>query len=420
MDVKGILLTSINVSGNTVKYKFEVSEHLLPYLTTNEMFVKYDRNIEDIPLSILTIPFVGALIALTWVTDSVLWVKEIDETFYNAIKDLKVAYQELYPHFKFGGRFVAAYRKFNEIKKNNAENSDTLLMFSGGIDAHASFIDNLHKKPLLCNIQGWLKNSEDTSKAQEADFRDVAGFAKKQGLDFGLIKSNFAILINPTYFTKRIGKKLGDSWWHGFQHSMAFIAIGIPLAFLTGRKEIIISSSFHLGSKAICASYPTTDTEFKFADVGHTIHYGFDMCRQDKVKKIVEYQQRTGEPYPIRVCSFNDHNCGVCVKCFRTILGIISEKGDISNFGFEKPTNMREYYEAYIKTHFIEFGVDKEARVYWPDIKKRIKENYKEIEEKDFVDWFLAADLVGDRKKAVRKYRFKNFVPLVIKRLKKK
>lgn len=420
MDTKGILLKNIYVVGETVKYKFEVSERLRPYFNTNEMFVKYDRSVEDVPQSILVIPFVGSVIALTWLIDSVLWVNEIDETFYCALKDLKVAYQELYPHFRFGGRFVSAYRRVNKIHKAVNEKGEALLLFSGGIDAHVSYINNIEKYPLLCNIQGWLKNPDSTSEAQLADFKDITSFANKRGLETGLIKSNFAILINPDKFRDNVGKKVGDSWWHGFQHSMAFISIAIPLAYTTGRNEIIIASSHSLGSKGICASYPTTDTEFKFAEGGYTTHDAFEMTRQDKVRKLVEYQKTTGEPYPIRVCSFNDHNCGVCPKCFRTILEIISEKGDIEQFGFYKPVNMKEYYENYINSHFIEFGIDREAFLFWPEIKKKIKENYEEIQEKEFVDWFLCTDFVKARKNAVRKYRVHNFSKLAIKKLKNK
>lgn len=414
MDNNGILLKSLEINGDTVIFDFDVSSHLSKFFTTHKMFVKYDRSVEDVPKSILVIPFVGSLIALTWLTDSVMWVKEIDDTFYRALKEIKLAYQELYPHYRLGGRFVSAYRKRNQIMCNDANSS--VLLFSGGIDAHTSYINNMSKDLLLCNIQGWLDDPQASSKAQEEDFRNITNFGECQNVPIGLIKSNFAKIVDVKAFRK-IEKKLHGNWWYKFQHSMAFISISIPLAYMSGRGEIIIASSYYLGSDGICASYPTTDTEFKFATSGYTIHDGFEYTRQQKLTRLVNYQQGTGQPYPISVCSFNDHNCGVCPKCFRTIMGIIAEGGDISKFGFERRGNLKEFYSAYIKNNYIKFGVNDEAALFWPDIKKRISENYAEIEEKEFVDWFCKTDFVTDRKRAVFKYRVNKFLPLIIKRI---
>ena len=317
---ESIILTNIVVQENEVKYLFTVTSGLQAYFTTNEMFVSYDRNVSDIPKSILAIPFVGSVIALTWLTDSILWVNEIDDTFYKSLRNLKISYQELYPYYQFGGRFVAAYRINNEIKETQSSQNKAILLFSGGIDAHTSYIRNKSKRPLLCNIQGWLESTSATSKAQIQDFNDIENFCKEENLVPLLIKSNFAKLIDVGYFDKHLRKQLHDSWWHGFQHSMSFISIAIPIAYLCDIKEIIIASSHSIGSKGICASYPTTDTEFRFAQTGYTTHDAFELTRQEKVKVIVEYQKTLNRAYPIRVCSFNDHNCGVCPKCFRTIL----------------------------------------------------------------------------------------------------
>jgi hypothetical protein len=415
---ESIILTDIVVQGREVHYLFTVTPGLQPYFTTNEMFVSYDRNVSDIPKSILAIPFVGSVIALTWLTDSILWVNEIDDTFYKSLRNLKISYQELYPYYQFGGRFVAAYRINNEIKETPSSLNNAILLFSGGIDAHTSYIRNKFKKPLLCNIQGWLEKPSSTTKAQSQDFKDVENFCKGENLSPVLIKSNFAKLIDIRYFDKHLRKKLHDSWWHGFQHSMSFISIAIPIAYLYGIKEIIIASSHSIGSKGICASYPTTDTEFRFADTGYTTHDAFELTRQEKVRVIVDYQKSLDKPYPIRVCSFNDHNCGVCPKCFRTILEIISECGDVSNFGFNVPDDMVSYYDSYIKTHYIEFGIEREALLFWPDIKKRILDNYEFIKYKDFVDWFLNNDFVKQRKKAVIRYRIKNLFPLIFRKVK--
>lgn len=411
-----IQLHEIIVSKNIVRYRFSVSDNLKKFFTTDEMFVCYNQDVSDLPESILIIPFVGSIIALTWLTDSTLWVKEIDESYYKCLRSLKAAYQELYPHYPLKGQFVSAYLKQNQLK-DNLRDSKALLLFSGGIDAHTTYIRNKHLNPILCNIQGWLHEADSESPAQIADFRDVKSFAEARNLSVSLVKSNFAILVDAGYFSKKIGKKLKGSWWHEFQHSMAFISIGIPVAFSQGINVILIASSFYLGSHGKCASYPTTDNEFKYADKGHVIHDGFELNRQDKVSIIVQHQKETSRPYPIRVCSFNDHNCCVCPKCFRSIMGIIAEGGEIEKFGFNIPGNKVTFYKDYIKNHYIEFGINREATYHWPDIKKRIAGNIEKIKEPELVEWFLTTDFVNDRKKAVLKYRITNFPRLLLKKI---
>lgn len=56
-------------------------------------------------------------------------------------------------------------------------------------------------------------------------------------------------------------------------------AIGI---YIYGAKNIYIASSFAIGNPGKCASYATTDIEFKFATNGGCIHDAFDMSRQKK------------------------------------------------------------------------------------------------------------------------------------------
>ena len=124
---------------------------------------------------------------------------------------------------------------------------------------------------------------------------------------------------------------------------------------------------------------------------------------------MVDYQKKSGKPYPVWVCSFIDKNCCECEKCFRTILEIVAEGGDIHNFGFEIESSLKEHWENVFERKLYGFGVEGEKKKHWPDSIKRMKENYAKIEEKEFVDWFLNYDFIGERKKALRKYYRDNF-----------
>lgn len=414
----GVVLRQVNVNKNYVEYKFEARGKLKNYFTTDTMFIEYNTDISQIPVSILTIPFVASILPLMWLTDTVLWVEEIDRTFYDATYRIKEAYQNLYNYYPLKGNFISARYVENtyDIKR------ESLILFSGGMDAHTTYIRHIDTDPILCNIQGWYNSLDDTDKAADADFRDISKFAEIEGRQFEFVKSNFAVIVNAKWFDKHITKKLGDTWWHGFNHSMGFISIAIPLAYKFGVHNVYIASSVPMGEYVHCASYVSTDGEFKFAQYGGCVHDGSELTRQDKAHVIVEHVKKLNRDYPIRVCSFNDKNCCSCDKCMRSVLGITAEGGDVRKFGFDIEGTLKDFYEKEMETNMVLHRVEGEGSLHWPAIRQRMKDNYDLLndEQKEFVDWFMTYDFMGKRKKAIWEYRFKNFFKIIANRIKNK
>lgn len=409
----GILLKNLDVQGSYVSYRFEARGKIKEYLNTDTFFIAYNQDMTSVPKSILTIPFVSSLIPLMWLTNTVMWVEELDRTFYDSIFKVQAAYQRLYYHYELKGNLVPAKLVENTFEPKR----ESLLLFSGGIDANTSYVRIREQNPLLFNIQGWYRKLSDVDEAAEADIRDISKFAEREKLDFTYAKSNFAVLINNTVFGKNIQKKLGDSWWHGFQHSMAFISIAIPLAYLYKIEKIYIASSVPMGEYVKCASHVTTDSEFRYANVGKCIHDGSELTRQDKVHTLMGYAEQREEDYPIRVCSFNDHNCCACDKCFRSILGITAEGGDIRKYGFYIEGSVKDHFASIMEDRAQTFNIRGESSLHWPAIKKRMKENYESIADKEFVDWFLSYDFESARKKALRNYYRKNFFEIIKRKI---
>ena len=411
----GIVLERITVVGGQVEYHFTVTGILKSYFSANVMYVDYEENMEDVSESILAIPFVSSIIPLMWVTNTVMWVREIDQAFYDSIIKVRDAYQRLYSHYSFKGNLVPA----NLVDNRLNEKKEALLLFSGGLDANSTYVRHHTKKPLLFNIQGWYKNRLQIDDAADADIRDISDFSKREGLDFTFAKSNFAVVVNENMWTKNIRPKFGDSWWHGFQHSMAFISIAIPLAFKLGIKTIYIASSVPMGEYCMCASHVTTDSEFKYANIGKCVHDGSELKRQDKVRVVVDYQLKSGKPYPMRVCSFNDHNCCECEKCFRTVLGLVAEAADLKDFGFylDKPLKDHWYDVMYRRSGLMSFK--SERVLHWPYIIPRMKENYDKMtqEQKEFVDWFLTLDFEKMQKESRMRYYKQNFFSILKRKL---
>ena len=409
----GIILKNISIQENTVEYHFEARGVIKDYITTDTMFIEYNCDISSVPKSILTIPFVSCLIPLMWLTDTVMWVEELDQTFYDAIFKVQSAYQRIYSHCQLKGNLIPAKmveNRFSPIQRS-------LLLFSGGIDANTTYVRVKDTNPLLFNIQGWYRDRKTVDEVAESDIRDISYFAQLEKREFSFAKSNFAVLINNRSFERSFRKKFGDSWWHGFQHSMAFISIAIPFAFLHNIPTIYIASSVPMGEYVKCASYVTTDGEFRFANAGKCVHDGSELTRQDKVHILTQYANGR-EHYPIKVCSFNDRNCCACDKCFRSILGIVAEGGDIKKFGFNIDGSLAEHFGKIFEKSAQTFNISGESRLHWPAIKKRMKENYDNIKDKDFVDWFLTFDFTSAKKRALRKYYFTNFGSIIKRKLK--
>lgn len=411
----GVILKEIKVTGNHVDYHFEATGILKSYFTTDTLFIEYQEDMSSTPQSILAVPFVACIIPLMWVTNTVMWVKEIDLTFYDAILCVHDAYQRLYSHFPLKGNLIPA--KFVENKLEVKR--DSLLLFSGGLDANCSYVRIRNTKPLLFNIQGWYKKLTDKDETADADIRDINAFAKREGLDSTFAKSNFAILVREDLWSKNIRPQFGDSWWHGFNHSMAFISIAIPLAWKHGVYNIYIASSVPMGEFCMCASHVTTDSEFRFAVLGRCVHDGSELVRQDKIQTVVEYQKQTGKPYPMRVCSFNDHNCCECEKCFRTVLGLVAEAVDVRDFGFYIQRTLKEHWADVMYRRSGLMSFKSERVLHWPYIISRMRENYNTMnqEQKEFVDWFLTFDFDKAKRSGLWRYYRHNFFSILKRKL---
>lgn len=411
----GVILKEIKVNGCHVDYHFEATGILKPYFTTNTLFIEYQEDVSSVPQSLLAAPFVASIIPLMWVTNTVMWVKELDKSFYDAIIRIHDAYQRLYSHYPLRGNLIPA----NFIENELVEKRNSLLLFSGGLDANCTYVRIRNTKPLLFNIQGWYKQLSDTDYAADADIRDINAFAKREGLEFTSAKSNFAVVVSENLWGKNIQPKFGDSWWHGFNHSMAFISIAIPIAWIYGIKNIFIASSVPMGEFCMCASHVTTDSEFRFAQFGKCVHDGSELVRQEKVQTVVKYQKATGKPYPIRVCSFNDHNCCECEKCFRTVLGLVAEAAEVRDYGFRIQKTLKEHWADVMFRRSGLMSFKSERVLHWPYIISRMKENYDYMnqEQKEFVDWFLTFDFKKAQKESRLRYYRQNFFSILKRKL---
>ena len=186
-----IVLQNITVEGSLVKYKFSVNQEMKRFFNAETMFLQYNQAIQDTPLSILTIPFVNSMAGLSWLADAKLFVDEIDETYYYALKHIKLAYSELHGA-RLKGTFIPSIIRRNIINNNDHH----LLLFGGGVDCFSSYLRNRDKVSGVVNIYGWAKDELDVSDVDVSDKKHTAAFAKQFGIISFHVTSNFASQFN--------------------------------------------------------------------------------------------------------------------------------------------------------------------------------------------------------------------------------
>lgn len=409
-----IVLDEIIIRKNLVVYNFSCSKELDQYFKSKLLFIEYKEDISLVPKSILSIPFIASFIGISWLENSNIYVPELDSDYYYSLREAKSAFQDMYYNAKLKGRVIPCKIVENSINKS----SQSLLLFGGGVDAHCSYIRHKHSISRIMNIQGWFASIEGKDKAADADRDHCSDFVYKMGnVQFDYVRSNFAWIINANIFNLKFRHYLKDDWWHGIQHSMAFIAISIPIAFIHSISKIIIASSCTVGRIKPCGSFITTDSAYKYAKAGGVLHDAFELSRQEKIKVIVDYQKEIKQPYPLKVCSFNDRNCCECEKCFRTIIEIIAEGGKIQDFGFSIDKPLVQYFDDVMNRKLGLWGISFEREVYWKDTIKRMKENYNNILDKDFVNWFLTYDFDKNQKLSRMNYYRNNFWSILRRKL---
>ena len=244
-----------------------------------------------VPLSVLSIPFVCYMSGLSWIADAVIFVDELDETFYRSYRNIKSAYQELHQDYPFRGMLVPSILRENRIEKNDR----SILLFGGGIDCQTSFLRHRETIPYICNVYGWLDAETDESDVDVSDRKKTEEFARRMGTESLHVRSNIFKVFDHGAIDGEFKSKLKTNYWYGFLHSMTFISIAMQQCIVKGVSNVMMASSFTKGRvNSVCASLMTTDSEFLFAGEGRTIHDAFEMSRQDKVGYLVRYQKESG------------------------------------------------------------------------------------------------------------------------------
>lgn len=407
-----ISLDSISVSKGMVEYHCRFSPTITKCFREQILWIEYPFDVTEVPKSILTIPFVAVTMSLVWLTGATLYVNELDRNFYLSLPRLRASFQNLYPTIMLGGCFYVNSLENNQVLHSNSKNA---TLFSAGIDAISTYIRHRDDIDYLIYTNGLYEGTKIA--VYESETKIIEDFADIYQAIPIFVKSNFYFFINQPYISHRF-KKYIHNFWHDLYHSMAFLGCASVAMYEKGIKRVYIASSYTQHDWTACCSDPTTDVEFRFADV-ITIHDGYGLNRQQKTGLIVSEQRRLGIKYPLHVCSFNEDNDCICEKCFRTMLALVAECANPRDYSFNVQLPLREHFLKVLDERGALMGFDHDARSYWEDTRKRMIENYDQMdqEQKDLVDWFLNFDYKKRKRLDLCKYYRKNFLKILKRKI---
>ena len=419
--MRKIALTAMRVSDTRVDFDFTVSPELEKYFKRYHLFYQYDRSIEMVPRGILVIPFLGTIMQIAWLTDAAVEVDVVDAAFAESLVRLRGAYQKMYPNCPLGGRLNA-----KKSQKNDAMPArGSAQLYTGGLDAVTTFIRHRADHPLLILEYGFYDETHFSGTEYEKDQRShrnfcadkeaAEQFAGIQGTEAAFIQANYGTFLNRRALDTDFAGMMGDNFWHGIHHAMALLGAAAPLVFAEKIKTLHIASSFSVGNTYPCASDPTTDNEFRFANC-QVHHDGYELTDQDKARLAVAYWKEAGKDLPLRVCSWNDHNCCMCEKCLRRMLQIHAEGGDPACFGFAYEGSLLDQLQRFLDRD-VQFLSEKNISK-WSKIVARMQENYDGVFDKATVDFLVEYDFEKEKKRGLWRYYRRNFFSILKRKIK--
>lgn len=395
-----IELRAINKNKGHITYDFIYSEGLSQYFTGKTFEVTYPVNVENIPDSVLAVPFVSSVIQIAWFANVQLVVPILDQDFYECLGTLFDGYSKMYNNVPLYRNVLITYTEENRAIKNN----QTAVFFSGGLDATTTLVKHMEERPLLITIWGADVNYNN-EKAWYVVEQSLKQVASEYDLSHFTIKSSFREFDDEYGLNSQFYHILGTNWWYGVKHGLAIIGHAAPLAWIYGIRKIYIASSNCVsdGSQK-CASDPTLDNNVRFCGTSIS-HDCFDLNRQEKTKFVIDYHRKhTDENIYLHVCWKSDsgNNCCQCEKCMRTIVGIMIEGENPADYGFDIDDTI--YKKIYQTIALREEHIPSKS---WTYMKMRLKDNWSGLIQQNpkvkKLKWMLDYDFINPESNPQRK-----------------
>lgn len=386
-----IRVLDVSAKGSGVSYGLAYSSPINKYLLGDTFFVQYDDHVEttNIHQSVLVIPLVSMLAPVAWALGADLEVDTLDETYIHSLDKVRKVLTEWYPRFSTSGSL-----NVRNVVRNKFGGSRTGLLFSSGLDCLASYSMHKDEKPDLIAVWGrdpQFHEGEKWTRIMAA----AKWLGKRDGVASLQIKADLTHINEPL-----LCREFGFSSWYGeVAHGLLLLSMCAPITAARDIGTLLIASGISQDRLRPWGSHPAIDNNVSWARVIAT-HDRLDMSRQDKIRYLCaeDWECLT----KLKVCHFHPLNCGMCEKCFRTIVGLCIEGIDPRSCGFKvDDKTLNNVKRSIVMGRIV---ASKAVVGEWTDMQRFLSEEPGPdvIGSREFLTWLRSYDFSRHR---VRKWR---------------
>lgn len=368
--------------GTRVEYDYSVPQVFEKYVKKHPLFVEFFEEIENVPKSILAVPFVGIMSTVTMLLDIGIEVQELDENFYVSLKNVEKVFKHMYP--KASMQLKVKSDKLRDCGYESCERNS--LFFTGGVDATAALVELNELKPTLINIWGGdLRLTDDDSHVELQNYLDK--LTAYLGLEYKFIKTNAREMFEENALgflcEEKLGHKYNHGWWASIAHIMSMTTAISPWIWKNKIPVHYIGSSYDGKTKIFDSNNNELISALRYASCEFKIVDEF-VGRNEKVDKIIAWRKQSKAPIELKVCwqRTAGRNCSSCEKCYRTIMNIIVNWDDPNEYGFVVDRKTLKRIKLFLENNTV-------STAFWNPICLKFKEEKAYWCNIDDISWIL-------------------------------
>ena len=388
--MSALRLQSVNVTDGTLEYEYAASGRLRRFFSAEPFFASYEVDVENLPESILTIPWLANVCPVAWAEGADVVVPTLDSEFRTALYRVQTGMKELYPALMEGGAVLGEQVVETET---NADFEERAVLFTGGVDSLTTYIRHREEDPLLISMAG-ADVAHDDQEAWRRNREIVESFARERGLESTFVGTDMHGFLDGQQLRAHYQHHLDSTWWASVQHGLGLLGLCAPLAYANGISDLSIAATHTAAFDEPWGSHPAIDDEVSWA--GTTAHHdGYDLSRQEKLGVIANYVDQHAPDLTIRACheASDGGNCNRCEKCARTITGLLLSGLDPTRHGYDVRQGAFEEFRARFESG--EWRLGEDERFMWADLQSHVDldRTFAHPEVQPFLVWLSATDL---------------------------
>jgi hypothetical protein len=295
--------------------------------------------LEDVPKSILSIPLLGFLAPLGWLTGAEIRLGEVDDAYLESLPQVAAEFNRMYPWLPSRGQVVATPAR----TASPWDPKRYCVLYSGGVDSTSTLIRNIAKRPSTLTVRGSPDLPLQDERYWTRVLEEAQPFLRGLGVASHVVETNALGMVNQEAVRRHFKTRLTTGWWEQLAFGLFYLSVAAPYTYHDQVGNLVIGSSNTVRDQVPWGSTPMTDEKVRWGGV-HVIHDSYDLDRLDKIRQIVlPYAKGHGGAIPLRVCigkrsaleECHELNCGECAKCMVVELSLTLSGADASRFGFD-------------------------------------------------------------------------------------